>query len=103
MHGIYIYSLKIRLIYPKLIVRCRAKKSTEERRAYEQALREKLSKRRLIGKTLLVIDKYAEVEESEPEILPFTDNQHHRYNELVQGPAHVVRNKEMILLSFTNS
>lgn len=65
----------------------RAEKTTEERRAFEQGLRESLSKRRFISQTLFVLDKYPLEKDSEPEFIPWTDAHQQRYNELVYGKA----------------
>lgn len=73
-----------------LILLYRAEKTTEERRSYEQELRENLSKLRFKTQTLFVLEKYSTAEESEPEFLPFTEEHHRQYNELIMGPAQQV-------------
>ncbi|XP_034489618.1 sentrin-specific protease [Drosophila innubila] len=74
----------------KQLVLEEAKKTTEDRRSYEQQLREKLTKRRLIGRSILLVDSFLTAEDAEPEILPFTEEHQQRYNELVHGPAQMV-------------
>nr|XP_032296271.1 uncharacterized protein LOC6631915 [Drosophila virilis] len=72
----------------KLVIQeCGAERTTEERRAFEQGLRENLSKRRFISQTLFVLEKYPLEEDSEPEFIPFTEAHQQRYNELVYGRA----------------
>ncbi|KAH8386409.1 hypothetical protein KR093_000341, partial [Drosophila rubida] len=65
-------------------------KATEERSAYEQNVREALSKRRFICKTIFVLDKFPSEEVEEPKIIPFTDEHQQRYNELIYGPSQMV-------------
>ncbi|KAM8718495.1 hypothetical protein ACLKA7_001665 [Drosophila subpalustris] len=66
-------------------------KTTKTRQTYEQQLRESLSKRTLkSGQIIFVLDAFQPVEDSEPEILPFTEEHQLRYNELVHGPAQMV-------------
>ncbi|XP_062138795.1 uncharacterized protein LOC133847641 [Drosophila sulfurigaster albostrigata] len=67
-----------------------ANKATEERSAYEQNVLEALSKRRFIGKTIFVLEKFPSAEEEEPKIIPFTDEHQQRYNELVYGPSQML-------------
>ncbi|KAH8300868.1 hypothetical protein KR044_000694, partial [Drosophila immigrans] len=67
-----------------------AMKATEERSAYEQNVREELSKRRFMCKMIFVLDKFPSEEEEEPQIIPFTDEHQQRYNELIYGPPHMV-------------
>ncbi|XP_023164790.2 ubiquitin-like-specific protease 1 [Drosophila hydei] len=73
--------------HAKNLVLQEAEKTTEERRAFEQGLRESLSKRRFISQTLFVLDKYPLEKDSEPEFIPWTDAHQQRYNELVYGKA----------------
>ncbi|XP_017872529.1 PREDICTED: uncharacterized protein LOC108620149 [Drosophila arizonae] len=62
-----------------------AERRTEERRAFEQGLRESLAKRRFVGHTLFVLENYSVEEDSKPEFIPWTDAHQQRYNELIFG------------------
>ncbi|XP_030379709.1 uncharacterized protein LOC115627955 [Scaptodrosophila lebanonensis] len=65
-----------------------AQKSSNERRAFEQGLREQISRLRIIHKPIFVIDSSSKVAlEEEVEFPPMTDDHIKRYNELVHGPG----------------
>ncbi|XP_068159187.1 sentrin-specific protease 1-like [Drosophila tropicalis] len=79
-------------VHSRELAQLAASKTTEERRAYEQGLRENLSKYRMTHKPIFVIDAFqiASEEDKEPEFLPITDELQKRYNELIHGPPQQV-------------